>query len=203
MLPADDYVFSSEYKTVTAEKRLGSCSGHSLIVSRVTYICNTLWIIYHTIIRHICFICHICCIYVTISATWVLVWVSVQSSYKEARKEVGMYSYSTSVRISFNTGLFHQPKHVWEFGNAYGLNMHYLCSSAFFPKKSSTLNEAEDAMLELYAERAQLKDGQSVLDVGCGWGSLSMFLAEKYPNSKVTGVSNSETQRAFITEECR
>lgn len=58
-------------------------------------------------------------------------------------------------------------------------------------------------MLELYAERAQLKDGQSVLDVGCGWGSLSMFIAEKYPNSKVTGVSNSETQRAFITEECR
>jgi (S)-coclaurine N-methyltransferase len=81
--------------------------------------------------------------------------------------------------------------------------MYNLCSSAFFPKKSSTLNEAEDAMLELYAERAQLKDGQSVLDVGCGWGSLSMFIAEKYPNSKVTGVSNSETQRAFITEECR
>lgn len=81
--------------------------------------------------------------------------------------------------------------------------MDNLCSSALFPKKSSTLNEAEDAMLELYAERAQLKDGQSVLDVGCGWGSLSMFIAEKYPNSKVTGVSNSETQRAFITEECR
>lgn len=81
--------------------------------------------------------------------------------------------------------------------------MYNLCSSALFPKKSSTLNEAEDAMLELYAERAQLIDGQSVLDVGCGWGSLSMFIAEKYPNSKVTGVSNSETQRAFITEECR
>lgn len=58
-------------------------------------------------------------------------------------------------------------------------------------------------MLEIYAKRAQLQDGQSVLDLGCGWGSLTIFLAEKYPNSKVTGVSNSETQKAFISEECR
>ncbi|KAG0625134.1 hypothetical protein M758_2G030300 [Ceratodon purpureus] len=75
-------------------------------------------------------------------------------------------------------------------------------SSAYFPQKNSSLDEAEEAMFALYAERAQLKDGQSVLDVGCGWGSLSMYIAEKYPNSKVTGVSNSETQKAFITEEC-
>lgn len=78
-----------------------------------------------------------------------------------------------------------------------------VCSSAYFPKKNSSLDEAEEAMFALYAERAQLQDGQSVLDVGCGWGSLSMYIAEKYPNSKVTGVSNSETQKAFITEECR
>lgn len=75
-------------------------------------------------------------------------------------------------------------------------------SSAYFPKKDSSLDEAEEAMFGLYAERAQLQDGQSVLDVGCGWGSLSIYIAEKYPNSKVTGVSNSETQKAFITEEC-
>lgn len=77
------------------------------------------------------------------------------------------------------------------------------CSSGYFPKKDSTLDEAEEAMFALYAERAQLKDGQSVLDVGCGWGSLSMYIAEKFPNSTVTGVSNSETQKAFIAEECR
>lgn len=76
-------------------------------------------------------------------------------------------------------------------------------SSAYFPKKDSTLDEAEESMFALYAERAQLQDGQSFLDVGCGWGSLSMYIAEKFPNSNVTGVSNSETQRAFITEECR
>jgi hypothetical protein len=78
-----------------------------------------------------------------------------------------------------------------------------VCSSAYFPKKSSSLDEAEEAMFALYAERAQLQDGQSVLDVGCGWGSLSMYIAEKYPNSTVTGVSNSDTQKAFIAEECR
>lgn len=76
-------------------------------------------------------------------------------------------------------------------------------SSAYFPEKNSTLDEAEEAMFAMYAKRAQLKDGQSVLDVGCGWGSLSMYIAEKFPNSTVTGVSNSETQKAFITEECR
>lgn len=58
-------------------------------------------------------------------------------------------------------------------------------------------------MLNLYCERAQLADGQNVLELGCGWGSLSMFMAAKYPNSRITGVSNSTSQRAFIMEECR
>ncbi len=57
--------------------------------------------------------------------------------------------------------------------------------------------------MALYSERSQLQDGQEVLDLGCGWGSLSIYIAERYPNSKITSVSNSETQRAFITEECR
>ncbi|CAK9221144.1 unnamed protein product [Sphagnum troendelagicum] len=75
-------------------------------------------------------------------------------------------------------------------------------SSAYFPNTSSSLDEAEEAMMALYSERSQLQDGQEVLDLGCGWGSLSIYLAEHYPNSKITSVSNSETQRAFITEEC-
>ncbi|CAK9271016.1 unnamed protein product [Sphagnum jensenii] len=75
-------------------------------------------------------------------------------------------------------------------------------SSSYFPNTSSSLDEAEEAMMALYSERSQLQDGQEVLDLGCGWGSLSIYLAEHYPNSKITSVSNSETQRAFITEEC-
>ncbi len=57
-------------------------------------------------------------------------------------------------------------------------------------------------MMALYSERSQLQDGQEVLDLGCGWGSLSIYIAEHYPNIKITSDSNSETQKAFITEEC-
>lgn len=53
-------------------------------------------------------------------------------------------------------------------------------------------------MLDLYCERAQLKDGMHIVDLGCGWGSLTLHLAEKYPNSKITGISNSNSQREYI-----
>ncbi|KAL6215275.1 hypothetical protein ACLB2K_014706 [Fragaria x ananassa] len=65
------------------------------------------------------------------------------------------------------------------------------------------LEDAEKAMLEMYCERSQIKDGDSVLDVGCGWGSLSLYIVEQYKNCKVTGICNSATQKAFIEEQCR
>ena len=52
---------------------------------------------------------------------------------------------------------------------------------------------------ELYCERAKLADGQEVLELGCGWGSLCLYVAAKYPKSRVTAVSNSNSQREFIT----
>jgi cyclopropane-fatty-acyl-phospholipid synthase len=58
-------------------------------------------------------------------------------------------------------------------------------------------------MLELYAERAELVDGQTVLDLGCGWGSLSLWLAARHPRSRITAVSNSTSQRAFIEQRAR
>uniref|UniRef100_A0A6V7QRA1 (S)-coclaurine N-methyltransferase n=1 Tax=Ananas comosus var. bracteatus TaxID=296719 RepID=A0A6V7QRA1_ANACO len=67
----------------------------------------------------------------------------------------------------------------------------------------SNTEDAEDAMLELYCERAQLRDGQTILDVGCGWGSLSLYIAKKYRNCTITGICNSITQKAFIEERCR
>jgi cyclopropane fatty-acyl-phospholipid synthase-like methyltransferase len=78
-----------------------------------------------------------------------------------------------------------------------------LCSCCYFSDKSNTLEDAEVAMLELYCERSQLKDGHSVLDVGCGWGSLSLYIAQKYSNCKVTGICNSTTQKAYIDQQCR
>ncbi|OEL35615.1 (S)-coclaurine N-methyltransferase [Dichanthelium oligosanthes] len=82
-----------------------------------------------------------------------------------------------------------------------GRNLKY--SSCYFPEDSSTLEDAEVAMLELYCERAKVQDGQSILDVGCGWGSLSLFIAKKYRNCSVTGICNSTTQKVFIDEQCR
>src|SRR3569833_216455 len=56
-------------------------------------------------------------------------------------------------------------------------------------------------MLQLTCERAELKDGQDVLELGCGWGSLSLFMAAKYKQSKFTVVSNSRTQKTYIDEQ--
>jgi len=53
-------------------------------------------------------------------------------------------------------------------------------------------------MLHLTCERAQLADGQDILELGCGWGSLTLYLAEHFPHSRVTGVSNSASQRESI-----
>ncbi|MGA2420887.1 MAG: cyclopropane-fatty-acyl-phospholipid synthase family protein [Candidatus Acidiferrum sp.] len=73
-------------------------------------------------------------------------------------------------------------------------------SSALYEAGTRTLGEAEEAMLRLTCERAQLTDGQDVLELGCGWGSLTLWMAEKYPRSRITGVSNSASQRASILE---
>lgn len=60
------------------------------------------------------------------------------------------------------------------------------------------LAQAEEAMLARYCERASIEDGQRILDLGCGWGSLALWLAEHYPNARITAVSNSTSQKAFI-----
>lgn len=75
-------------------------------------------------------------------------------------------------------------------------------SSCFYPKGDESLDEAENAMLALYGERAELSDGQDILELGCGWGSLTLWMAERFPNSRITAVSNSSTQRAHIEGVC-
>lgn len=60
------------------------------------------------------------------------------------------------------------------------------------------LNQAEDAAISLVGERAQLQDGIDILELGCGWGSLTLWMAEQYPKARITGVSNSASQRAYI-----
>ena len=76
-------------------------------------------------------------------------------------------------------------------------------SSAYYPRGDETLDQAEEAMLTLYSERAELADGQHILELGCGWGSLTLWMAERYPNAKITAVSNSNQQREHIEAKCR
>jgi cyclopropane-fatty-acyl-phospholipid synthase len=82
-----------------------------------------------------------------------------------------------------------------------GKNLKY--SSGFYKDGRNDLTTAETDMLELTCERAELKDGMDVLELGCGWGSLSLFMAAKYPNSRITAVSNSKTQKIFIDGEAQ
>ncbi len=78
------------------------------------------------------------------------------------------------------------------------LGTHMKYSACLFERENTSLDDAEAAMLALYAERAELVDGQQVLDLGCGWGSFTLWAAEKFPRSRFTAVSNSATQRQFI-----
>ncbi|XP_060673624.1 (S)-coclaurine N-methyltransferase-like [Ziziphus jujuba] len=76
-------------------------------------------------------------------------------------------------------------------------------SCCYFPDKLTTLDDAEKAMLELYCERAGIKDGQTILDIGCGWESLCLYIAKKYKNCMVTGITDSKSQKEYIDEQCR
>lgn len=76
-------------------------------------------------------------------------------------------------------------------------------SACYYESPETSLDAAEESMLRMYCQRAGVKDGMSVLDLGCGWGSLSLYMAENYPNCKITGLSNSWTQREFIEGEAR
>ncbi len=76
-------------------------------------------------------------------------------------------------------------------------------SGCYYPRGDETLAEAEEAMLELYDERAELRDGQAILELGCGWGSLTLWMAQRYPNARITAISNSHSQRRHIEAQCR
>ncbi len=75
-------------------------------------------------------------------------------------------------------------------------------SSCYYPTGRETLDQAEEAMLALYGERAELADGMRILELGCGWGSLTLWMAERFPNARILGVSNSASQREHILGQC-
>ncbi len=78
------------------------------------------------------------------------------------------------------------------------LGSHLKYSCGYWPSRGTDMEGSESAMLRLSCERAQLKDGQRILELGCGWGSLSLWMAENYPRSTILAVSNSASQRQYI-----
>ncbi len=87
------------------------------------------------------------------------------------------------------------------FIHTLGKRLKYSC--CYFAAGNESLDEAEEIMLALTCERAGIEDGMDLLELGCGWGSLTLWIAECYPKARITAVSNSRPQREFILARCR
>lgn len=87
------------------------------------------------------------------------------------------------------------------FAAILGPQLKYSC--CYFPSAGMKLAEAEEAALALTAEHADLVDGQRILELGCGWGSLSLWMAQRFPDSQIVAVSNSASQQQFIRTRAR
>jgi cyclopropane-fatty-acyl-phospholipid synthase len=87
------------------------------------------------------------------------------------------------------------------YHHALGKNLKY--SSCFYESNTQSLDEAEDHALELSCKHARLENGQEILELGCGWGSLSLWMARNFPKSSITSISNSHSQREYILGQAR
>jgi cyclopropane-fatty-acyl-phospholipid synthase len=87
------------------------------------------------------------------------------------------------------------------FEKVLGKYLKYSCG--YWDESITELEQAEKKMLELTIERAELKDGQEILELGCGWGSLSLYMAQKFCNAKITAISNSNSQREYINAKAQ
>jgi cyclopropane-fatty-acyl-phospholipid synthase len=87
------------------------------------------------------------------------------------------------------------------FSMVLGQRLKYSC--CYWPEGISDLDAAEQEALRITCERAELSDGMQILELGCGWGSLTLWMAEHYPTSRIVAVSNSSTQRDFIEQQAQ
>jgi cyclopropane-fatty-acyl-phospholipid synthase len=122
------------------------------------------------------------------------------SSQAEARevefvREMGQFQVATNVQAA-NQQHYELPADF--FALTLGPRRKYSC--CLYPTGEETLAEAETLALDATVERADLKDGQQILELGCGWGSLSLFMAERLPLARITAVSNSASQRRTIEQ---
>lgn len=80
------------------------------------------------------------------------------------------------------------------------LGQHLKYSCAYWGKETETLDQAEANMLSLCCTRAEIEDGMQILELGCGWGSMTLWMAENFPKANITAISNSHSQREFIQQ---
>lgn len=130
-----------------------------------------------------------------------------ESAGGDQARQIRLYRFLEEMRQSpialvpehANLQHYEVPAHFFELV----LGSHRKYSCALWEDGTDTLEAAEAAMLDLTCARAGLADGQDILELGCGWGALSLFMARSYPASRITAVSNSHSQRAFIEAEAR
>ena len=118
----------------------------------------------------------------------------------EARFAAGMPAFPIALHTeAANRQHYEVPAAFFE--QVLGPRRKYSC--CLYPEATTTLAEAEDIALAETAAHADLHDGQRVLELGCGWGSLSLWTAARFPASRITAVSNSHSQRAYIESRAR
>ena len=126
---------------------------------------------------------------------------------EEARADRYHQDFVTSLRnapVALATDLANEQHYEVPaafFETVLGPRLKYSC--CLYPDHVQSLAEAEEAMLKLSCERAGLADDMHILELGCGWGSLTLWMAEQYPNATIHAVSNSNTQREFIEARCQ
>lgn len=121
-----------------------------------------------------------------------------------AKRKADLIDFLKSSPIAVNTREaneqhYEMPTEFFEL--VMGKHMKYSCG--LWQEGVSDFDTSEEDMLALTVERAKLSDGMTILELGCGWGSLNLFMAQKFPNSQIVGVSNSATQKEFILRQAK
>ena len=124
--------------------------------------------------------------------------LSEQSDDDNKDKIISVLSRGAVAEKTYDANEQHYEVPPEFFNYVLGTNLKYSCS--LFDDVDS-LDDAEESMLKLYIDRADIKDGHEVLDLGCGWGSFSLYVAKRYPDINITSVSNSSDQIAYIKNE--
>jgi cyclopropane-fatty-acyl-phospholipid synthase len=125
----------------------------------------------------------------------------VEAQEDRLRSLVWHMSHGPILEVPERASVAHQALPAAFYELFLGPRHKYSC--ALWRPPAMTLAQAEEAMLALTCERAQIEDGMDILDLGCGWGSLCLWLGERYPNARVTGISSSLPHREHIERQAR